>query len=85
MTDQIETATCTLCAGQESPGFYTGCLVKDGHVTDWQCDGNGNLSRAKREPCPKCGAISGDDWSQCGDGPCPMGGPSAYPTAEDLK
>lgn len=23
--------------------------------------------------CPKCGAISGDDWSQCGDG-CPMPG-----------
>lgn len=21
--------------------------------------------------CPKCGALSGDDWSQCG-GSCPM-------------
>lgn len=56
MTDQIETRTCTLCAGQESPGFYTGCMVKDGHIApDWQCDRKGNLSRVKREPCEVCG------------------------------
>lgn len=48
LSQLIETAACGLCAGQESPGFYTGCLVKDGHITDWQCDGNGNLSRPKR-------------------------------------
>lgn len=24
-----------------------------------------------RKLCPKCGAISGDDWSQC-DGDCPL-------------
>ena len=40
-------ATCTLCAKVESPGFYTGCMIKDGECTDtgWQCDGNGNLTR----------------------------------------
>lgn len=42
-----ETEICTLCAGLESPDFYTGCMVQDGHVTDWQCDGKGNLSRDK--------------------------------------
>ena len=26
---------------------------------------------AERGTCPKCGAFSGDDWSQCG-GLCPM-------------
>jgi hypothetical protein len=46
-----ETAICTLCAGVESPGFYTGCMVRDGHITDWQCDGNGNLSRPVRARC----------------------------------
>ncbi|MCP1932185.1 hypothetical protein [Bradyrhizobium elkanii] len=40
----VTTAKCTLCAKVESPGFYTGCMVKDGHVTDWNCDGNGNLT-----------------------------------------
>lgn len=44
-----ETAVCTLCAGVESPGFYTGCMVADGHVSDWQCDGKGNLSRPVKE------------------------------------
>jgi hypothetical protein len=28
---------CTLCAAVESPGFYTGCMVKDGHVPGAQC------------------------------------------------
>lgn len=38
---------CTLCAGAESPGFYTGCLINDGHVKDseYDCDGRGNLTR----------------------------------------
>lgn len=40
------TTICTLCAGKESPGFYTGCMVKDGHVKDWNCDGEGHLWRA---------------------------------------
>lgn len=37
--------TCTLCAAEESPGFYTGCMVRDGHAPEWDCDGQGNLSR----------------------------------------
>ncbi|WP_315782251.1 hypothetical protein [Bradyrhizobium sp. SZCCHNPS1003] len=41
-----ETAKCTLCAAVESPGFYTGCMVRDGEVTDWRCDGKGHLTRA---------------------------------------
>lgn len=40
-----ETAHCTLCAAVESPGFYTGCMVRDGHAPDWDCDGKGNLTR----------------------------------------
>lgn len=35
---------CTLCASNDSPGFYTGCIVKDGHAPEWRCDGNGNLT-----------------------------------------
>lgn len=35
---------CTLCASVDSPGFYTGCMVKDGHAPEWQCDGMGNLT-----------------------------------------
>ena len=31
--------------------------------------------------CPKCGATSGDDWSQCGPGPCPMRKSEAHETA----
>jgi hypothetical protein len=39
-------AQCTLCAAVESPGFYTGCMFKDGYdCNGWTCDGNGNLSR----------------------------------------
>lgn len=37
--------TCTLCAAEESPGFYTGCMVRDGHAPEWDCDGQGNLTR----------------------------------------
>lgn len=29
--------------------------------------------------CPRCGDISGDDWSQCGTGPCPMRGDAWSP------
>lgn len=36
---------CTLCASDDSPGFYTGCMVKDGHAPEWECDGKGNLTR----------------------------------------
>lgn len=39
-------ASCTICAGAESPGFYTGCIIKDGMAPsdcDWRCDGKGNL------------------------------------------
>src|SRR6185369_8427312 len=42
MTEQVK---CTLCAAVESPGFYTGCMVKDGHAPEWDCDGKGNLTR----------------------------------------
>lgn len=38
-------APCTICAAEESPGFYTGCMVKDGHASEWDCDGKGNLRR----------------------------------------
>lgn len=42
-----EKSKCTLCAKVESPGFYTGCMIKDGACSDsgWECDGNGNLTR----------------------------------------
>lgn len=41
-----ETAKCTLCAAVESPGFYTGCMIADGHGGNgWACDGKGNLTR----------------------------------------
>lgn len=29
------------------------------------------------DACPKCGAVNGDDWSQC-DGACPMPGSPHY-------
>lgn len=37
---------CTLCAAVRSPGFYTGCLLRDGHDpgNEWNCDGKGNLT-----------------------------------------
>lgn len=40
-------ATCTLCSKEPSPGFYTGCMIRDGQVADseWDCDGQGNLTR----------------------------------------
>lgn len=41
----IETATCTICAAEDCPGFYKGCAVKDGHVNDWKCNGTGGLFR----------------------------------------
>lgn len=43
----IEHSKCTLCASSESSGFYTGCMIKDGHCKDsnWTCDGDGNLFR----------------------------------------
>ncbi len=28
--------------------------------------------------CPKCNAVSGDDWSQCRPGPCPMRDPAEF-------
>lgn len=34
--------------------------------------------------CPKCGAVSGDDWSQC-EGRCPMEMSPHYTAGEDLK
>jgi hypothetical protein len=46
MCDQ--TAKCTLCAKDESPGFYRGCMCKDlGSQNGWDCDGNGNLTRCE--------------------------------------
>jgi hypothetical protein len=42
-----ETVQCTLCAKEESPGFYTGCMVKDGHAPDWDCN-NGNLTKKEK-------------------------------------
>ena len=41
----IERAMCTICATVESPHFYHGCAVRDGYITDWQCDGEGHLTR----------------------------------------
>jgi hypothetical protein len=43
----MEYATCTLCASVESSGFYTGCMIADGHCkeTGWKCDEHGHLSR----------------------------------------
>jgi hypothetical protein len=38
------TADCTLCSAEESAGFYTGCMVADGHAPEWQCD-NGKLTK----------------------------------------
>ena len=36
------------------------------------------------EGCPKCGAVSGNDWNQChGHEPCPMGGPSTALEPDD--
>jgi len=33
--------------------------------------------------CPKCGEVSGDDWSQC-DGKCPMeGSPHFNPSTKE--
>jgi hypothetical protein len=46
--DGREKAFCTLCAAEPSSGFYTGCMVKDGHAPEWECDG-GKLTR-KPEP-----------------------------------
>lgn len=45
----LETAHCTLCAKVPSPGFYTGCMIRDGvnKGHGWSCDGNGNLRRPK--------------------------------------
>ena len=45
--EKTERAYCTLCCGVESPGFYTGCMINDGALTDttWKCDGDGHLSR----------------------------------------
>ncbi|WP_047308810.1 hypothetical protein [Rhodopseudomonas palustris] len=43
-----ETATCTICAAVESPGFYTGCILNDGVADgkcEWTCDGQGSLTR----------------------------------------
>lgn len=37
---------CTLCAAVESPGFYTGCMVKDGHAPGATCV-NGMVTPAK--------------------------------------
>jgi hypothetical protein len=39
------TETCMLCADDDSPGFYQGCMVRDGHAPEWDCDGKGNLTR----------------------------------------
>lgn len=34
---------------------------------------------ADAKPCPKCHHWSGNDWTQCGEGPCPMRSPGAAP------
>lgn len=47
----LEFAACTLCADVESPGFYTGCMIRDeppreGFNTEgWSCNGRGVLAR----------------------------------------
>jgi hypothetical protein len=46
---RIEQAECTLCAAVESPGFFTGCMIRDDPTFDnregWICDGRGHLAR----------------------------------------
>lgn len=42
--EEIEFADCTLCAKEDCPGFYTGCMVNDGHGKTWSCK-NGKLIR----------------------------------------
>jgi hypothetical protein len=46
-----EKAKCTLCSPVESSGFYTGCMIQDRNCrhTEWNCDGNGNLTRKTDE------------------------------------
>ena len=45
----LERARCTLCAGVESHGFYTGCMQRDEGkpINGWTCDGEGNLTRTE--------------------------------------
>lgn len=38
-----------------------------------------SVAARKAVRCPKCGAESGDDWSQC-RGSCPMSGSPHYAT-----
>lgn len=45
-----EAVPCTLCSAEPSSGFYTGCMVKDGHAPEWLCDGKGNLRRRTLDP-----------------------------------
>ena len=56
----IETAYCTLCSSRPSSGFYTGCMVKDGHVKEWNCDGEGHLWRSP--------LIRSSEWTGIPDG-----------------
>lgn len=50
--EKVQRGHCTLCAGVESPGFYTGCLINDGQLpkSTWTCDGKGRLSRPHGSP-----------------------------------
>ena len=71
--DTRTAATCTLCAKVDSPGFYTGCLLNDGHDpgNKWSCDGNGNLT-LKLEQClhdELCGCLF--HTKECGEAKTP--------------
>lgn len=46
--DHSRAVACTLCSSVPSSGFYTGCMVQDGHAPEWNCDGHGKLTRNLR-------------------------------------
>lgn len=60
--------SCTICAGADSPGFYTGCLIKDGHGDGtWDCDGHGHLEPRYATPpdISKCVELRTDGPTPC--------------------
>jgi hypothetical protein len=46
----LEHGACTICTAEPSPGFYTGCVLRDQAEqvkSDWTCDGKGRLLRPR--------------------------------------
>jgi hypothetical protein len=67
-TPAPEKSICTICAGADSPGFYTGCLIKDGHGDgSWDCDGHGHLEPRYAAPpdTSKCVELRTDGPTPC--------------------